>query len=144
MPLSAAQIQAALGLQPPLPARVALHAAEGEREARAAVGDAAYGAAGVGTPARAALDRAEAYFALAAAVPVLNLRATELGGLVRSVGYAESRNDLLSVADVAALQALYRQQARLALVGPFALVADALSAPPAATANRRAVPVYVL
>ena len=81
------------------------HLYEAESRMREFLGDSDYETYDAETDAdpqsdRQKLARAEGYLALSLAVPVLNLRSNGEGGFVSSVGFAESKNTLLSREDI--------------------------------------------
>lgn len=68
---------------------------------------------------RGRLERAEACFALAFAIPVLNIRANPTeGGLVSSIGFAETKNSLLTQDEIDKLVERFENRA-MALVSEY-------------------------
>ena len=114
MPLAtSASIQLYTGLDAPAAQRAAVHALSAEVALCAELGDAAYAAACGDAELSPLAERAESLLAVAEALPLLNLRVTEKGGLVDAVGWDASRAEMLSQREITRLTDSLRERAML-------------------------------
>ena len=108
MPAATPQtIEEATGLSPAVCEKAYASARRAERELRGLLGDAGYGAVDPQD-----LAQAESLVCLALALPLLALRATEKGGLMKTVGIGQGMSEeLMSLYDITRLAGVLREQA---------------------------------
>lgn len=108
------------GLEAPVATKAAVRASSAERDARILIGDEEYDRILELAPNSvsddideeyAVLLEAESLLCVAHALPTLNVRVSEKGGLVSEVGFEHTRAVLLSSNQVKAYQREFRQQA---------------------------------
>jgi len=95
--------------------QISAYAGEAERRVKAMIGATLYAAVETDSfyaDDKVKLAKAEAFLALSELLPVLNIRVNpNEGGIVSSVGFAESKNSLLSQKEVQALADSFEQKA---------------------------------
>lgn len=109
--------------------RIIEYMAEAERELRDAIGTDVYDTIeadvdGGWTEDKTRLARAEAFLTLAELAPILNLRINPNdGGFVSSVGFGESKNELLDQEGIAGIVQMFRDKAEV-IISDYVEISD--------------------